>query len=604
VSSELSADRTVARLVGGRYEITGLLASGGMGEVYAARDTVLDRRVALKLLRPSLGVDADFVERFRGEAMAAARLTHPNIVQVYDWGRSEDGSAYMAMEYVDGQNLREILSAKGRLRPSVAARISAQVCAALETARRAGIVHRDIKPENILVTPEGQVKVADFGLARALASSRATQAGVVLGTAAYLSPEQVEGRPTDHRADQYALGVMLYEMLAGVPPFRGDNPVVVAYKRVAEDVPSARATHPDVPEALDAIVARATARRPEDRFPSPGEMAAALRGAGRDSDTGELADLAHHTVAIPIATQETVALARRRTFRRRRLVALGIALALIAVAVPVAARIFARVTVPGVTRLTQDAAAGRLEAAGLTASPILANDPRVPQGQVISQDPPAGARVRKGAEVKLVISLGPELRTVPNVRNSKVADAARTLAAAGFVVKQVQAPSPTVPKDVVIDQDPDPNVRYEKGATVTITVSTGPKQIPVPNVVGRTEQEAKDGLTGAGFKVTVQRATSDTVAEGAVVSQTPAGGAKAAEGSAVTIVVSQGTPLVAVPDLRCKTRRQAADALAAAGLKADFKDSGTRVVDQEPGPGTQAHRGSTVRAFMGTGAYC
>jgi len=235
VSQDISTDRRIARVVGGRYQITGLIASGGMGEVFQAHDRVLDRVVALKVLHVGLGSDPDFVERFRKEATAAGRLSHPNIVQVYDWGKSEDGSAYMAMELVEGQNLREVLAASGRLRPALAARIAGQVCSALEAARKAGLVHRDIKPENILLTSDGRVKVADFGLSRTMAESKATQAGVLLGTAHYVAPEQVEGKESDHRSDLFALGVVLFEMLTGKTPFTGDTPLIVAYQRVREN---------------------------------------------------------------------------------------------------------------------------------------------------------------------------------------------------------------------------------------------------------------------------------------------------------------------------------------------------------------------------------
>ena len=224
----------VAGLIGDRYEITGLIASGGMGAVYRARDQILDRTVAVKVLKNG-GDDPEFVAKFKAEATNAARLSHPNIVQVFDFGY-ENGQPYMAMEFVDGQNLREILSARHVLRPDVAARIALQVASALEHARRNGLMHRDIKPENILITTDGVVKVADFGLSRALAESRATQANVLMGTAAYLAPEQVQGETVDHRADIYSLGIVLFEMLTGKLPFGGDSPVVVAYKAISDDV--------------------------------------------------------------------------------------------------------------------------------------------------------------------------------------------------------------------------------------------------------------------------------------------------------------------------------------------------------------------------------
>ncbi|TMK54434.1 MAG: serine/threonine protein kinase [Actinobacteria bacterium] len=350
-----SPDRMVAGLIGDRYEITGLIASGGMGAVYRARDKVLDRTVAVKVLKNG-GDDPEFVAKFKAEATNAARLSHPNIVQVFDFGY-ENGQPYMAMEFVDGQNLREILSARHVLRPDVAARIALQVASALEHARRNGLMHRDIKPENILITTDGVVKVADFGLSRALAESRATQANVLMGTAAYLAPEQVQGETVDHRADIYSLGIVLFEMLTGKLPFGGDSPVVVAYKRVAEDVPSAMSINPGVPRELDVIVARATGRAASSRFATAGQMVEALREQAPRSDTGDIGGLVHHTQAIPIVGQETIAVQRRgggaegparrskqkRDLRRPRWLALLLLLSVIAATIYVIAVDCARV---------------------------------------------------------------------------------------------------------------------------------------------------------------------------------------------------------------------------------------------------------------------
>lgn len=602
VPQDIGTDRTVARLVGGRYQITGLLASGGMGEVFQAHDRVLERTVALKVLRATLGADPDFVERFRKEATAAGRLSHPNIVQVYDWGRDEGGSAYMAMEFVEGQNLREVLAANPRLRPAVAARIAAQVCGALEHARRAGIVHRDVKPENILVGPDGQVKVADFGLARALAESRATQAGLVFGTAHYLAPEQVEGRGSDHRADLYALGVVLYEMLTGETPFAGDNPVVIAYQRVREDVPPPSARAPGVPDALDAVVRRATARSPDARFPSAREMGEALRSAVPRSDTGDVALLVHPTVAIPIATQETVNLGRRRRrLTRRGIVLIAALLALALGSVPVLVGALARVQVPKVTGLTKDAAVAALEKAGLEASTDFQNDSRVPVGRVIRQDPAPEASVRKGSTVTIIVSLGPVTVEVPKVVGLDYEDAKRTLERLGLEVAKVEAFSRTVVKGAVIEQDRDPGVLVNAGSTVTLTVSKGKEIVAVPDVKGKPEAEAKDTLTRAGFAVTVKREFSDTVAEGVVISQTPAAGTRAEKGSAVAVVVSQGPTEFPMPDVRGQDFDDAKAALEAKGLVVERQQVpgsvGDTVVGQKPSPGRKVKRGDKVTLF-------
>jgi len=597
----------VAGLVGDRYEITGLIASGGMGSVYRARDTVLNRTVALKVLKTGAD-DPDFAEHFKTEATNAARLSHPNIVQVYDFG-ADEGSPYMAMEYVDGQSLREVLGSRGSLRAELAARIASQVAAALEHARRAGIVHRDVKPENILITTDGQVKMADFGLSRALAESKATQAEVIMGTAHYLAPEQVQGDPTDHRADIYALGVVLYEMLTGRTPFSGDSPVVIAYKRVAEDVPSVLALNPEVPRELDVVVARATARDPEERYRSAAEMAADLRDAVPRFDTGEISLLVHHTEAIPITGQETIAVPKRgerekrRSRKRRRWGLLALILALIAATIYVGVNRFETVAVPGVEGATQEEAKSRLSALGFVPDETLQNHPTVPAGHVIAQEPSAGAEIRNGSIVSLTISLGPTLIGVPLVLKMQFKDAEELLVDRGFKVVRRDVFHASIPKLQVISQDPNQGV-LEVGATVTLRVSKGPELIAVPDVTGDPRDSAVDDLETAGFEVEVTEKNHDTIPAGTVISQNPKPGTKIEKGETVSLVVSKGPPLVTVPDFYCMTRAQAEDTAASKGFTLEFNGSAARVVDQSPPPGDKVAKGSTITAFTGPGTRC
>jgi eukaryotic-like serine/threonine-protein kinase len=606
VSQDIGTDRRVARVVGGRYQITGLIASGGMGEVFQAHDRVLDRTVALKVLRAGLGSDADFVERFRKEATIAGRLSHPNIVQVYDFGQSDDGSAYMAMELVEGQNLREVLTASGRLRPTVAARIATQVCGALEAARKAGLVHRDIKPENILLTADGQVKVADFGLSRTMAESRATQAGVLLGTAHYVAPEQVEGKESDHRADLFALGVVLFEMLTGQTPFTGDTPLIVAYQRVREDVPKPSGRIAGVPPALDEIVRRATARDPSNRYASASEMGEALRVAVPRTDTGEVGTLVHPTVAIPIGTQETINLGRRRRPRltRRGLIVIVAVIAVLLASIPILVRSFAHVEVPSLAGQTKAAAEKSLRDAGFKVTSEVENSASVEAGLVIRTNPPGGSSARKGTTVQIIVSSGPVLVTVPSVVNKKFEEAESALEHLGLKVERKDVFHPTVRKGYVISQDHQADAVVKFGTTVMLTVSKGVERVAVPDVKGKTQAEATQILTAAGFTVTPKPVDSDTVPAGQVISQTPGSGAKADKGSAVTIVVSNGPPKVAVPNLQCKTRKQANDILASVGLEAHFVGDSRYVVDQDPQPGTQVARGSAVTAYTGPGTFC
>jgi serine/threonine-protein kinase len=606
VSQDIGTDRRIARIVGGRYQITGLIASGGMGEVFQAHDRVLDRTVALKILRAGLGSDTDFIDRFRKEATIAGRLSHPNIVQVYDFGRSEDGSAYMAMELVDGQNLREVLSASGRLRPALAARIAAQVCAALEAARKAGLVHRDIKPENILLTADGQVKVADFGLSRTMAESRATQANVLLGTAHYVAPEQVEGKDSDHRADLFALGVVLYEMLTGATPFTGDTPLIVAYQRVRENVPKPSDRVGGVPQTLDEIVRVATARDPSKRYGSAAEMGDALRNAVPRTDTGEVGMLVHPTTAIPIGTQETVNLGRRRGHRltRRGMLALILIGVLLIVSIPLLIRTFSKVEIPSLVGQTKASAETTLRDAGFNVTTELENHRSIAVGHVIRTNPPAGSSARKGSTIQLVVSSGPPIVTVPNVVNQKFETAEETLVRLGMKVDRRDAFDAKVKKGYVISQDKQADTLVKAGTTVTLTVSKGVERVTVPDVKGKTQTDATQMLTAAGFKVTTELVDSDTIPAGQVISQTPAGGTKADKGSDVKLTVSNGPPIVKVPNLECKTRAQAADILASVGLKAQFVGGSRYVVDQDPRAGTEVRRGSTVTGYTGPGNSC
>ncbi|MFY9587099.1 MAG: PASTA domain-containing protein [Actinomycetota bacterium] len=603
MAQDIGTDRRIARLVGGRYQVTGLIASGGMGEVFQAHDKTLDRTVALKVLRAGLGSDQDFVAKFRKEATIAGRLSHPNIVQVYDFGQADDGSAYMAMELVEGQNLREVLNTNGRLRPAVAARIAGQVCAALEAARKAGLVHRDIKPENILLTADGQVKVADFGLSRTMAESHATQAGALFGTAHYLAPEQVEGKRSDHRADLYALGVVLYEMLTGATPFSGDTPLVVAYQHVRETVPRPGEKIAGVPPTLDEIVARATSRDPAKRFGSAAEMGETLRSAMPRTDTGEVGTLVHPTIAIPIGTQETINLGRRRGphLTRRGLIVIIALIAVLAASIPILVNSFKTVDVPAVAGKSKAAAQALLRDAGFKVQTDVENSSTVREGFVIRAEPEGSAR--KGSTIMLIISSGPVTVRMPDVKGLSFDEAERQLLDLKLKVERKDAFSPTVEKGHVISQSKDLDDVVEQGTTIVLTVSKGVERVAVPNVVGKTEAEANQMLTAAGFTVTVQKADNDTVPAGKVISQTPAAG-KANKGSAVTIVVSNGPTKVQVPNLQCKTRKQANDLLAARGLQVKFVGNDRFVVDQDPAPGSYAPKGSVVTAYTGPGTYC
>jgi len=446
-------------------------------------------------------------------------------------------------------------------------------------------------------------------LSRALAESRATQAGVLIGTAAYLAPEQVQGDIVDHRADIYSLGVVLFEMLTGKVPFNGDSPVVVAYKRVAEDVPSAMGINPAVPREIDVIIARATARQPSARYGTPGAMAEALREQAPRSDTGDIGGLVHHTQAIPITGEETIAVIRRadrttkRNVKRRRVVALALAVLLIGTAAWAVAGRTPSVLVPSVKNMGQEEATRLLQAKGFKVLAVPENSSAVAAGKVISQDPDGGTTIGKGSQITLHTSLGPALFAVPDVTNKKFADAEAELLAAGFTVKRVDVPSDTVPKLVVISQSPAPDVPIEKGKQVTLTVSTGIEKIAVPDVVGDPKASAQTDLETAGFKVTIQMRSDEKIAKDLVIAVQPKVGTKLAKGSDVTLIVSSGPPPVKVPSLKCMTKAEAQDALASKGFKVATENSGKYVIDQDPAAGTEAPKGSVVTITLGSGTY-
>ncbi|MHB8511182.1 MAG: Stk1 family PASTA domain-containing Ser/Thr kinase [Actinomycetota bacterium] len=581
-------------LLGGRYQVETRIASGGMAEVFQARDTVLGRRVAVKVLHASYSADAEFVERFRKEAMSAGRLNHPNVVQVYDWG-SENGRSFMVMELIEGQTLREVLNERGALAPSSVARIAGQVCSALEAARVEGIVHRDIKPENILISNEARVKVADFGVARALAESRVTQAGLVIGTASYLAPEQVEGKPSDHRADIYSLGTCMFEMVAGEPPFTGDNPVVVAYRRVKEDVPHLGALLKGIPDALDLIVARATARSPEDRYASAAEMS---------EDLIPLIGEGEGTRVIPIGSAPTQVIRRRvpRTrYLRRRILVTGVTLLVLLAGSFFTLRAFAKTTVPDVRNLSQLAATHLLERAGFKVETSLINDPTVPAGSAVGTIPSALSRASHGSKVILSISLGPKIVTVPYVVGQPEAQAIKDLTSLNLKVITKLAYDAITPKGNVVSQTPQPDVSITEGRSVTIVVSEGVEQVTVPAVKGLNANAAVSTLHRAGFTFTIKRAINDTVPKNVVISSSPVEGTKAPKGSSVTLVVSNGPSSVTVPDVTRMAYANGASIIVADGLNAVRSQVpgsiGDTIVSEDPPAGSKQKRGTTITLY-------
>lgn len=611
----------VGRTVDGRYHVVSLLARGGMATVYEATDLRLDRVVALKVMHPHLAHDAAFVARFQREAKAAARLTHGHVVAVYDQGE-DDGLIYLAMEYVPGRTLRDILRAYGPLAPEQALVFLDPVLEALGAAHAAGFVHRDIKPENVLISDDGRVKVADFGLARALqASPQSVTQGMIIGTVAYLSPEQVERGEADERSDVYAAGILLFEMITGQVPHAGDSPLSVAYQHVNTDVPAPSTVRAGLPAEVDALVVTATRREPVVRYQNATDFLADVRQVRallppprpfvdtRDTLVVEAGTLGRPPTppAPPRPTPPASSRAPEPVGpeRRRRSRAIWVVLGLL-VAVLLAAGagwyLAAGRTVPTPDVLGQEvpAATTALAAQGL----LLAVggeefSETVPPGAIISSDPAPGDGVRPEGTVSVTVSKGPERYEVPSVKGLTQAQAEAAITEANLAVGQVTEDfDDRVDLGAVVSTSPRIGSPQKPGTPIDLIVSKGPRPVPVPDVAGLRQGAARDTLTAAGLKVSVTERFSERVVDGVVISVRPKAGTIVDSGSRVELVVSKGPPPVEVPNLVDLPRDRAVAALRQLGLKARVLEGAVtpldRVLSQDPPAGTQVPKGSTV----------
>jgi beta-lactam-binding protein with PASTA domain/predicted Ser/Thr protein kinase len=601
-------------VVDGRYRVLQRIGSGGMADVWLAEDTHLQRRVALKVLHTRFAQDREFVERFRREAEAAAGLQHPNVVAVYDRGQIDAGTYYIAMQYLEGRTLKELID--GGLSPEQAVGLIRQVLEAARFAHRHGIVHRDLKPQNVIVDSDGKATVTDFGIARA-GVSEITQAGSVMGTPHYLSPEQAQGMDVTAVSDLYSIGVMLYEALTGRVPFEADSAVAIAMKQVSQMPQRPSSINPRVSPALDAVVMRALEKEPGQRFQSADAFIAALDAALREpgAPAGGTAAFAAlpPTAAVPSGGDPEEEDHSRRTLWM--LVAAAVVIGVIA------GFLLTRETttdVPNVTGNQLNVAIALLQQDGFSVGSVTHVERDAPANEVFEQDPLAAPPGDKASldcafltlfcskpKVALTVSGGPGSTTVPSTSGLSEDEATEKLEEAGFVVKTESVNSTAVEGGLVIHSDPSGGETATNGSNVTLTVSGGPKPAKVPVLVGTQRSLAVQQIRGRGLIAAVSEEPSSSPA-GQVVSQSPNAGSEVDPGSTVSIVVSKGVEKIAVPNLIGQQRSEAVSELRSAGLVPAVQEQETevpsqvgRVTDQFPPPGSKVESGEEVTVVVG-----
>ena len=673
-------DPLVGRVLDGRYRIESFLARGGMATIYRGADLRLDRTVAIKVMHPTFATDPGFVDRFEREARAAARLNSPYAVAVHDQG-NDAGVTYLVMEYVPGHTVRDVLRTHGALPPAQALAIIDPVLQALAAAHRAGYIHRDVKPENVLISEDGRVKVTDFGLARAIEGVDSGKThGLLLGTVAYLSPEQVEHDHTDARSDVYSAGILLFELVTGQVPFTASAPMQVAYRHVHEDVPAPSSFRPGIPAGIDDLVLRATRRDPDQRFgdadaflaaarvqkdslpaaqpwaPSPTDtlvvnrdagapVAAAAAGAAAagGAAAASLASAADQQLdapewvnhrpeaatqpagipAVPTPAQppaesaespqpnggaqvtevshQTSPDAPGRPRRGRKALWLGgLALVSVVALLVLAFGPLQRVTVPDLLGKTPTEAAAILAPSNLVLDAEASDfSEDYAKGVIMSTDPGPQSSARSGSTVRAVVSKGPERYDVPKLKKLSVKEAEVALGAANLELgTQTEAYHDSVKKGDIISSDPPAGESVKPGTKVAVVVSKGPEPVTMPTLKGTNGDEAEATLKDLGLKVDRSDKTSESVAKGLVISTDPDAGATTYRGDTVTLVVSKGPPLVEVPNVVGKSEDEARSALEAAGFKVSVNKPLGFVVfgvnSQNPRGGTKAPKGSTV----------
>jgi serine/threonine-protein kinase len=620
-------------LIDGRYQLLRQVANGGMAAIYEATDTRLDRKVAVKIMHSHLAQDDAYVSRFIREAKAAAALSHPNIVAVQDQGWNQNGvpAVFLVMELIEGHTLREYLNERGRFEIKDAMNYLTPILSALSAAHALGIVHRDVKPENIMISNEGRVKVADFGLARGeiIGSTMTAESSVILGSVSYLSPEQVQRGIADSRSDVYAAGIVAYEMLIGDKPFTADSPIQIAYMHVNEEVPRLRSKRKEIPKALDDLIARATSKNPDDRPRTASEFLDELAQIQVDLDPKknqmslgldlpvepirEKSQKKEAAKSEPIVEEEKIETTRQlrrkeekkkrasKRVRRNRKVAL-----ILAVAVGVAGWWSlvgpgSQVVVPSTVGATYEEAVSILQPLGLTATVLESRfDEEIAKGSVIESNPAGGGKVQANGNVSFILSKGPERYTIPKTTGLTVSAAQNAISKLPLEILPIKEVfSSEIPKGFVIETIPQSGASVKRDAQIEVIVSKGIEQIALASYLGKSGEQALNELTETGFDVQPTYAYSESVLELAVISQSPAGGSVLNKGAKVSIVISKGPRYTFIPETIIAMESVAAqNLLKSLGLKPKVVSTGKNkvkyVISVSPVKKTKVERGSTV----------
>jgi serine/threonine protein kinase/beta-lactam-binding protein with PASTA domain len=626
-------------LIDGRYQLIRQMATGGMASIYEALDTRLDRKVAVKIMHSHLAQDEQFVERFIREAKAAAALSHPNIVAVQDQGWNQNGSPaiFLVMEMIEGHTLREYLNEQGKLSVADGIKFLLPVLSALSAAHKIGIVHRDIKPENILISKEGRIKIADFGLAKGplIGGTLTAESSVILGSVSYLSPEQVQRGVADSRSDNYSLGITAFEIFTGKKPFEGDQPIQIAYMHVNNRVPKISSLISGVPEQLDDLIYRTTSANPDDRprdatifyeelsrisqLLNPKENQLSLEldipiepmrpKPSRKSLRAKVKEITQAIPSTPAPRETTQELQKRKKaskrVRRNRKIALVMAVAVGIVGWYVLVGPGSRVVVPSTVGATQLEAGAALDPLGLASLVVEKQfSEEIAEGRVIQSIPEGGGRIDQGGTVKLIVSKGPERFTIPPLAGLTPEAATNVLAKLPLTIQPLAVEfSTSVPKGYVIDSNPPSGEKVKRKASILIRVSKGIEQVAVISYIGKSSDQALNELQAAGFVVTSTYAYSETLLAGEVISQKPLASATADKGSKIYLIISKGSGFAFVPNVFSIDEAKAVAALKDLDLKVVVKKIGNKsikkVTNVSPKVGSKVKRGSTVTITVG-----